>query len=128
MKSEDADVQGTREKENCAWTFTLSRISRDLAAILRSAVSTISLSSCSSITLKMILFEAFACLFPYNLAMLAWQMMKGMLVLSACKMMLLEFCPSQHECLGGAFIRLHHHSPAKAALSNVLLTRHIILP
>jgi len=52
---------------------------------------------------KMIFLEAFAWLFPSNLAMLAWQIMRGYLVLGACRMMIIggEVCPSQHKCLGG---------------------------
>jgi len=64
---------------------------------------------------RMIFTEALACLFPYHLAMLVWQMMKGFLVLGACKMMMpsllgVDLCPSQrHECHGGTFTRRQHY-------------------
>lgn len=60
----------------------------------------------------MVMLEALLCLFPSNLAMLAWQMMKGMLVLGACQLMSLgdEYCPSRHDCLGGAFARCSLYS------------------
>jgi hypothetical protein len=70
---------------------------------------------------KMVLPEALAWLFPSHLAMLAWQMLKGMLVLSACKMMIFKFCPSQQECLGGAFTRCQHRSLARTTHNRAIL-------
>jgi hypothetical protein len=106
-----------REKEYRARSIA-NPISRDLADISTTMFHQqppLILPFPISHKFKMIILEMLECLFPSNMAMLVWRMMRGMLVLGACKMMLLEFCPSQqHECLGGAFPRPQHRYFARA--------------